>query len=72
MKTDLVQTEETNDYPLLKISEKGNIVLFIKPKTGVFITNTKGNNYYRTGSYSDTWNEPLFTPFKGKVELEND
>ena len=63
--------EPKSEYPCLKISESGNIVLFTSSKTGTVIQSDK-SNYYQVGKYSTDWAERNFTPFHGTITLSND
>lgn len=52
------------DYPCLKSSGEGRIVLFTGPSTGTIVNRDRFE-------YSRDWEEALFEPFVGKVTLSN-
>jgi len=56
-------------YPMLKITEDGEMVLFTNEKTGTLITPGKFTKI--VGYYTDDWIESHFTPFTGKITLSN-
>jgi len=55
------------DYPCMKISDMGQIVLFTDERTGVNI-NGIGHG---VGFWSDGWTEQDFVDYDGKIILEN-
>lgn len=73
MKVEVNQKEvEPNlEYPCLKISDAGLIVLFTSIETGIVIQPDK-RNLYTVGQYGTDWMESKFTPFHGTITLSND
>ena len=73
MKSEVIEIDvkRKKDYPVLKISENGTIVLFIKKDEGVCLSNI---NNYNIGDFSSVWVEEDFDklPIGDKVILEND
>lgn len=75
MKVEFIQEEEDKKeikYPCLmqyKDEDDPYIVLFIGYSDGIVVGSGK---YYNNGKYSNRWNIDAFTPYKGKVVLEND
>ena len=63
------ETHKQPEYPCLKISKLGNIVLFTEPETGVRVS-TDAN--YNIGYFSRSWDMSEFTPFTGSITLSND
>ncbi len=45
-------------------------VLFTSHRTGMVVNSD--DEIYSTGEYSDSWLESSFTPFNGKITLENE
>ena len=72
MKIEIEIEEEVESeivYPCLMKTDYGAIVLFHKYKNGV-VLKARVNNF--VGYYSDNWDMPTFSPFKGKITLSND
>lgn len=63
--TDAMNTQV--QYPILKISSTGTIVLFIEPCTGTAIYSK--SRWYPPGFYSKSWDEDNFTPYRNSVTL---
>jgi len=57
-------------YPMLKIAENGEIVLFTNGYTGTLIKPSEVVTR-PIGLYADNWIKPNFRPFTGKVTLSN-
>jgi len=55
------------NYPCFGISKNGNVVLFSNSGMGTVIKNSRDNVI---GYHSEKWNMTLFTPFKGKITIE--
>ena len=75
MKVELIQKGEFKkeiEYPCLmqfKDEEKPFIVFFISDSEGMVVGDSKD---YMNGHYCDYWRISDFTPYEGKVVLEND
>ena len=75
MKVELIQKEEIKKgikYPCLmqyKDEEETFIVFFISDSEGIVVGDCKE---YSNGFYSSFWIISDFTPYEGKVVLEND
>lgn len=60
-----------DEYPIIKATSSGLVVLFITEKTGVVIK-TSDLSTYLIGAFSDDWaEEECFKPFTGTIELSN-
>jgi len=68
MKVKVEQVEQEWNFPCLGIAENGLIVLFSEPKKGTVVVTP--NKVYIIGYISDNWEMSLFTPFKGKITIE--
>lgn len=68
-KTREAGTQKTN-YPCLKETSGGLMVLFVRLGAGVVIATE--DNDQTIGSYSDTWDMDRFEDFNGVVELSNE
>ena len=75
MKVELIKEEEIKkdiQYPcLMQYKGEGNefIVFFISDSEGVVVGDCKD---YNNGHYSSRWKMSGFTPYEGKVILQND
>ena len=75
MKVELIQKEEINKeikYPCLmqyKDEEETFIVFFIGDSEGIVVGKSQT---YKNGEYHDNWIMSDFTPYEGKVILQND
>ena len=58
-----------SEYPCLKISNDGTIVLFTNKRMGVVLYEGERTT---KGEYGIFWAEELFTPFNGTITLFND
>jgi len=58
-----------NEYPILKISLTGSIVLFISENEGTVCNSLMGA--HKLGYYSDSWDDSVFTKFNGEITLKN-
>ncbi len=63
--------EPKSEYPCLKVSQDGSIVLFKSHKVGVVVWSIDVRAT-PIGYYSDNWFESTFTPFTGTITLSND
>lgn len=63
------EVEQVDEYPCLKISNKGNIVLFIGREAGTCIHTAA---FHEVGEYRGNWEESNFELFNGTVSLSND
>ena len=61
--------EKKSEYPCLKMSAKGQIVLFISMNTGTMLD--IGDSSCTIGEYSAYWIESLFEPVKYPITIEN-
>ena len=58
-----------SEYPCLKTSDEGTVVLFKSPRRGMVVYSSE---IYRIGETSDNWLEhPNFKLFTGTIELSN-
>tara|TARA_R110000782_G_scaffold123895_3_gene215391 strand:- start:1730 stop:1948 length:219 start_codon:yes stop_codon:yes gene_type:complete len=72
MKVEILEKEEeTQKYPCLKVSKKGEIVLFSSPTGGTLMV-TCHNSTAEVGFYHSVWDEMEFENFNGKLILIND
>lgn len=72
MKAVIKKTKEIEfkpEYPCLKISKSGNVVLFTEHKMGFRVAT---DSDYQLGDHSTNWDMAEFTPFTGTIELSND
>jgi len=68
MKVTVEQTEIKEwNFPCYGISKDGLIVLFSEEKKGTVIAS---GWQWRVGYYAEDWHMPFFTPFKGKITIE--
>jgi len=65
-----VKSPTSEEYPCLKISGLGNIVLFSGPSTGT-IVHSEDCSYYKIGEHSSNWAKAEFKDYKHKVTLIN-
>ena len=69
MKTTVEQTETREwNFPCLGVAPECHIVLFTEFGKGTLIFNP--NNADTAGLYSEGWDMQFFTPFKGKLTIE--
>ena len=59
------------EYPCLKISKSKRIVAFTARQTGYELQGIPGDRATFL-YYSDCWNEALYKPYPGTVELSNE
>ncbi len=62
------QKSRSLPYPKLMVSEKGTIVLFESSETGVVL---KGNDFYKLGFYSQSFDMNVFSDFNEAITLQN-
>ena len=58
-------------YPCLKISKSKRIVAFTGPQTGYELQGIPGDRATFL-FYSNRWNEAIYEPYPGTVELSNE
>ena len=63
-----LERDTYGEYPRLKISAEGQIILFTARRTG---TNINGKGW-PIGDWSDSWAESKFKDYNGKIILENE
>ena len=63
------QKSRSLPYPKLMISEKGTIVLFQSSAIGVVL---KGNEFYKLGFYSESFDMNIFSDFNEAITLQNE
>lgn len=63
------QQSKSLPYPKLMVSEKGTIVLFESSATGVVL---KGNDFYKLGFYSQSFDMNVFSDFNEAITLQNE
>lgn len=56
------------DYPCIKISESGLVVLFSRKSCGMSLV---ADGMTKAGAYDHAWNDEAFKPLVGAVTLEN-
>ena len=59
------------EYPCLKMANTGRIVVFTGPNTGYELVGTPGDKPMFL-YYSDRWNEAIYRPYPGTIELSNE
>lgn len=57
--------EPSKKYPYIGISRNGNIVIFTSPQKGPVLQ----GRYDKIGEVSNDWDESMFTPFIGTIEI---
>jgi hypothetical protein len=57
------------EYPRLKVTKDGLVVLFCDHETGTVLSATEHS--CSVGYYTDSWNEGNFTTYHGTITLEN-
>jgi len=62
------KTHEWNFFPCYGVEKHGFIVLFSESGKGMVVADP--NDSYCIGYYSEDWNMRGFTPFKGKITIE--
>ena len=73
MKVEMLEKEvEIQEYPCLKVSKTGEIVLFSSPTEGMLLVAERGYYAYSVGCYYTSWNGREFESFNGKIVLTND
>lgn len=65
------ETEKEPIYPCLMQSkaDPALVVWFTHPRIGMVV---RAGLSFMTGFHSKDWNDAAWTPFKGKITLEND
>lgn len=58
-----------SEYPCLKVSVAGRIVLFISKETGVIVGWDNPPHEVKIGAFSKDWAETEFKPFTGTVTI---
>tara|TARA_R110000796_G_scaffold240507_1_gene361613 strand:+ start:247 stop:468 length:222 start_codon:yes stop_codon:yes gene_type:complete len=73
MKVEILEKEvEIQEYPCLKVSKKGEIVLFTSPTVGMLLVADRGCYASNVGYYCTSWYDREFEIFNGKIVLTND
>lgn len=63
--------QDPPEYPCLKVSPTGRIVLFQDYNAGTVLGWTS-ESIKEVGIFSKEWTESTFKPFKGSITLSND
>ena len=70
IKTAKTDIETSENYPILKISQHGNIVLFSTKHCGT-IVHCCNPSMYTPGYYATSWSEEEFSIYTGSISLSN-
>ena len=70
MKVTIKEPTTKKEYPCLKISDDGTIVLFISKNKGTVLSVDFAD--YEVGHYSSGWNWEGFEPYAGEITITND
>lgn len=70
-----IEEKETTNYPCLKTINNALVVLFTSPGAGTVVvaddTKTTQVVSFAVGEYANNWDESVFSPYNGKVVLQN-
>ena len=68
MKVTTKEPTTKEEFPCLKISDDGTIVLFTTKEKGTVLSVDFA--YYEVGHYSESWNWEVFEPYGGEITIE--
>jgi hypothetical protein len=70
MKVTIKESTTKEEYPCLKISDDGTIVLFTHKDKGTVLSVC--DETYEVGHYSESWFCGAFEPYAGEITITND